>query len=113
MTFVQQEPLSRIPATSAVELQSALHKFSLWLSSTEVVQSSRLVQLTMQQLHAQIHHSALERLAQAYRLICEEVKKPENRYEAGATLLGSERPFGQVHLLWQIFGLPGERDDMS
>ncbi|TFY57091.1 hypothetical protein EVJ58_g7236 [Rhodofomes roseus] len=31
--------------------------------------------------------------------------RPENRYEAAATLLGSERPFGQVHLLWQIFGL--------
>ena len=38
-------------------------------------------------------------------MICEEVKKPENKYEAASTLLGSERPFGQVHLLWQIFGL--------
>ena len=38
-------------------------------------------------------------------MICEEVKKPENMYEAASTLLGSERPFGQVHLLWQIFGL--------
>jgi len=41
-------------------------------------------------------------------MICAEVKKPENKYEAGATLLGSERPFGQVHLLWKIFGLEGE-----
>ena len=23
----------------------------------------------------------------------------------GSSLLGSERPFGQVHLLWQILGL--------
>jgi hypothetical protein len=43
-------------------------------------------------------------------MICEEVKKPENMYEAASTLLGSERPFGQVHLLWQIFGL--EEDEI-
>jgi conserved oligomeric Golgi complex subunit 6 len=41
-------------------------------------------------------------------MICEKVKKPENKYEAASTLLGSERPFGQVHLLWQIFGLEEE-----
>ena len=41
-------------------------------------------------------------------MICEEVKKPGNKYEAASTLLGSERPFGQVHLLWQIFGLEEE-----
>jgi hypothetical protein len=39
------------------------------------------------------------------------VRKPENRYEAASMLLGSERPFGQVHLLWQIFGL--EEDGSS
>lgn len=56
-----------------------------------------------------IHHAALERMAKAYKDICEEVRKGENKYEAASTLLGSERPFGQVHLLWQIFGLE-ERD---
>jgi len=50
----------------------------------------------------------LAQVAKAYRMICEEVKKPENKYEAAATLLGSERPFGQVHLLWKIFGLEEE-----
>ena len=108
----QQEPLSRIPVTSAGELSSALHRFSVWLSRTEVVQSPRLAQLTLQRLHTQIHHAALKRLAQAYQRICEEVKRPENRYEAGSTLLGSERPFGQIHLLWQIFGLHGEKDTL-
>lgn len=58
-----------------------------------------------------IHHAALARLAKTYRTICEEVKKPQNRYEAAATLLGSERPFGQVHLLWQVFGLTEEDDE--
>ena len=41
-------------------------------------------------------------------MICEKVKKPENKHEAASTLLRSERPFGQVHLLWQIFGLDEE-----
>jgi len=62
-------------------------------------------------MHAQIHRDALARLAKTYGMICEEVKRPENRYEAAATLLGSERPFGQVHLVWQIFGLEEEEDD--
>jgi hypothetical protein len=74
------------------------------------VHSPRLAQLIVQKLHSQIHQEALARLAKAYRMICAEVKRPENRYEAGATLLGSERPFGQVHLLWKIFGLEGEEN---
>ncbi|KAF5378347.1 hypothetical protein D9615_008765 [Tricholomella constricta] len=99
------EPLSRIPSTQPAELQLALRNFSLWLSSPDVVQSPRLSHLTVQRLHTQIHHAALGRMAAAYRLICEEVKKVENKYEAASTLLGSERPFGQMHLLRQIFGL--------
>ena len=52
-----------------------------------------------------IHQKALEQLVKTYKWFCDEVKKPENKYEAAATLLGSERPFGQVHLLYQIFGI--------
>ncbi|KAF8967344.1 oligomeric complex COG6-domain-containing protein [Flammula alnicola] len=104
------EPLSRIPSTQPADLQRALQHFSMWLSGLEVVHSPRLEQLTVQKLHTQIHQDALARLAKTYRLICEEVKKPANRYEAASTLLGSERPFGQVHLLWQIFGLE-EKDE--
>lgn len=107
---IPQEPLSHIPSTQPSELQAALRNFSLWLSGPEVVQSHRLSQLTAQRLHTHIHHAALERVARAYQKICEEVRRPENRYEAAATLLGSERPFGQVHLLWQIFGLDEERE---
>ncbi|KAF8889933.1 oligomeric Golgi complex subunit 6 [Infundibulicybe gibba] len=102
------EPLSRIPNTQASDLQASLRNFSLWLSGPEVVQSPRLSHLSMQRLHHDIHHAALARLARSYQVICDEVKKAENRYEAGATLLGTERPFGQIHLLWQIFGLDGE-----
>lgn len=73
-----------------------------------MVESPRLAQLTLQSLVTRVHQAALQRLAEAYQRICEEVRLPENRYEAAATLLGSERPFGQVHLLWQIFGLEDE-----
>ncbi|PPQ75479.1 hypothetical protein CVT24_013413 [Panaeolus cyanescens] len=99
------EPLARIPSTQPQQLQYALRQFSTWLSGLEVVHSPRLAQLTVQKLHSRIHQQALARLAKTYRLICEEVRKKENKYEAGETLLGGERPFGQVHLLWQIFGL--------
>ena len=74
-----------------------------------MVHSARLSSLTVQSLHARVHQAALERVAQAYEGICEEVKKAENKYEAAATLLGSERPFGQERLLWQIFGLEDGR----
>lgn len=36
------------------------------------------------------------------------MRRAENRYEAGAVLLGGERPFGQVGLLWQILGVEEE-----
>ncbi|KAJ7102334.1 oligomeric complex COG6 [Mycena belliarum] len=107
MNRVESEPLSRNPATLPSQLQSALHNFSIWLSGLEVVQSPRLARLTAQRLHIKIHQTALERMARSYQLVCEQVKKPENKYEAASTLLGSERPFGQINLLWQIFGLDG------
>ncbi|KAF7966770.1 hypothetical protein HWV62_37065 [Athelia sp. TMB] len=107
----KMEPLSRMDATQPQQLLSALHTFSLWLSGLEVVQSPRLVRLTHPRLHSQIHHVALTRLAKTYERLCDEVKKPENKYEAASTLLGSERPFGQIHLLWQIFGMQDEEED--
>ena len=58
-----------------------------------------------QRLHQEVHLTALQRLCNAYGIICSEVKKPGNKYEAANLLLGSERPFGQVSLLEQIFGL--------
>ncbi|KIY47000.1 oligomeric complex COG6 [Fistulina hepatica ATCC 64428] len=102
------EPLSHVPSMQPAELQRALHTFSTWLSGVGVVESPRLGHLVVQKLNQDIHRAALERMARAYKLICEEVRKPANRYEAAATLLGSERPFGQIHLLWQIFGLEGD-----
>lgn len=55
-----------------------------------------------------IHRGSLRRLVRAYERLCAEVRNPRARYEAGSVLLGRERPFGQVALLWQIFGLEEE-----
>ncbi|KAI9065410.1 oligomeric complex COG6 [Trametes sanguinea] len=103
----QNGPLSHVPAGEPAALQAALRRFSDWLSGAEVVQSRRLGLLTVQSVATRVQQAALERVAETYERICEEVKRPENKYEAAATLLGSERPFGQVRLLWQIFGLEG------
>ena len=100
-----KEPLSRLPNASTPRLQAALHKFSLWLTGMTVDRSPRLAQLTVQSLAARIHQAALERMINKYRWFCEEVRKNENKYEEAATILGSERQFGQVHLIWQIFGI--------
>lgn len=101
----QQGPLSHVPSAQPHELQAALRQFSAWLSALDIIHSPRLSRLTVPRLEAQVHHAALERVAQAYQHLAEAVRKPDNKYEASSTLLGSERPFGQVHLLRQIFGL--------
>lgn len=54
---------------------------------------------------------SLARVTKAYAQLCEEVRKPENRYEAASTLLGMERPFGQAGVLWAIFGLEEESEE--
>ncbi|KAF7799585.1 hypothetical protein EIP86_010822 [Pleurotus ostreatoroseus] len=105
------EPLSHLPAASTPRLQAALHKFSVWLTSNTVDHPPRLAQLSVQGLAARIHRAALARLVHTYRWFCAEVRRPENKYEAAATVLGGERPFGQVHLLWQIFGIEEEEEE--
>ncbi|TFK19198.1 COG6-domain-containing protein [Coprinopsis marcescibilis] len=99
------EPLSRHPATEPPALLAALHTFSLFLNSPTIVHSPRLANLTHLSLASTIHRAALGRVAKAYGVVCSEVMKEGNRYEAAATLLGSERPFGRVYLVRQIFGM--------
>ncbi|KAI6164060.1 oligomeric complex COG6 [Pisolithus thermaeus] len=103
-------PLSRLPATEPAALQLALSKFSLWLSTPDTVSSPRLAPLSSAAIAGRVHRAALRRLVRAYGSLCEEVKSGKARYEAGSVLLGRERPFGQVGLLWQIFGLVEEGD---
>lgn len=106
-----QDPFSHL--LPAPQLQATLARFSLWLSSPEVVHSPRLSALSSPSLHSTIHHVALVRVAKAYAKLCEEVRKPDNRYEAASTLLGIERPFGQVGVLWAIFGLEEEDEESA
>ncbi|KIM58544.1 hypothetical protein SCLCIDRAFT_127928 [Scleroderma citrinum Foug A] len=101
-------PLSRLPATEPSALQASLTKFSLWLSTPDPVSSPRLSPLSSAVIAGCIHRGSLRRLVRAYERLCAEVRNPRARYEAGSVLLGRERPFGQVALLWQIFGLEEE-----
>ncbi|KAF8447250.1 oligomeric Golgi complex subunit 6 [Boletus edulis BED1] len=103
-------PLSRLPATEPEALAKALSKFSLWLSTPDVISSPRLFPLSSSLLAGQVHHGALRRLVHAYSALCEEVRAESARgkYVAGSVVLGRERPFGQVELLRQIVGLEDE-----
>ena len=89
------------------DLQRTLHNFSMWLSNSKVVRSPRLSHLSVQKIHERVHQEVLRRVAKAYESLCKQIRKTENRYEAASTLLGSERPFGRVDLLYQIFCLEG------
>ncbi|KAH0826947.1 oligomeric complex COG6 [Lanmaoa asiatica] len=104
-------PLSRLPATEPEALAKALGKFSLWLSTPDVISSPRLSPLFSSLLTGHVHRGALRRLVCAYSALCEEVRAESARgkYVAGSVVLGRERPFGQVELLRQVFGL--EEDD--
>jgi hypothetical protein len=104
------KPLSHLPPTSPSALLSSLQTFSSWLSTPTLLHSPRLSHLTLQKLHDQIHREALKRIVKAYEKIYEEVGKEGNRYEAGMTLVGSERPLRRVYLLRRVFGLKEESE---
>ena len=87
------------------QLSAALRAFADWLSSPDVVHSSRLSPLLDQRLADRVHHAALRKVASTYDRICQEVRKPENKYEAANTILGNQRPFGSLTTLRQVFGV--------
>ena len=66
--------------------------------------------LTAPALHARVHRAAQRRLGNGYAALCARVRDPRSRYEAAATLLGAERPFGSIEVLWQIFGIDDSED---
>lgn len=108
--FIQraQEPLSLVPACTPAALRGALTAFAYWLASLDAVHAPRLAALTAPFLHARVHRAVQRRLGRAYAALCARVRDPRSRYEAAATLLGAERPFGSVAALWQIFGIEEE-----
>ncbi|KAI9455965.1 hypothetical protein HD554DRAFT_2146627 [Boletus coccyginus] len=89
-----QTTLSRLPAAEPEALTPALGKFSLWLSTPDVISSP-------------LHRGTSRRLVQAYSALYEGVRAESvrGRYVAGSMVSGRERPFGEVELLRQIFGL--------
>ena len=105
-----QEPLARVPACTPPTLRSALTSFAHWLASLDAVHAPRLAALTAPALHARVHRAAQRRLGNAYSALCGRVREPRSRYEAVATLLGAERPFGRIEVLWQIFGIDDSED---
>ncbi|KZT59179.1 oligomeric complex COG6 [Calocera cornea HHB12733] len=93
-------PLSHLPPASPAALSTALTAFSQFLASPLLSPA-----LLPAQISLIIHQRTLERVELGYARICEEVRKPENRYEAAETVLGGRRPWGDRRVLRQIFGL--------
>jgi hypothetical protein len=106
-----QEPLAYVPACAPPALRGALSSFAHWLASLDAVHAARLAALTAPALHARVHRAAQRRLGHVYAALCARVHDPKSRYEAAATLLGAERPFGSVAALWQIFGIDEEDEE--
>ncbi|KAI0263475.1 oligomeric Golgi complex subunit 6 [Gloeopeniophorella convolvens] len=105
------EPLAYVPACAPPALRTALSAFAAWLASLDAVHAPRLSALSAPALPARVHRAAQRRLARAYAALCARVRDPRARYEAAATLLGAERPFGSVGALWQIFGLEEDENE--
>ncbi|KAG8913144.1 Golgi transport complex subunit 6 [Tulasnella sp. 417] len=101
-------PLSRLPSASSQALTAALTQFDSFLSTLDPSSSPRLSLLSVPRLASSIHTDALHQIGRVYGRICDEVKKPENKYEFAGTLLGSRRPFGDMRVLWQILGVDVE-----
>ncbi|KAF8470455.1 oligomeric complex COG6 [Russula ochroleuca] len=101
----EDEPLAHVPACDPSTLRSTLASFAHWLTSLDAVHAPRLAALTAPALHARVHRAAQRRLGHVYAALCARVREPRSRYEAAATLLGAERPFGSVTTLWHILGI--------
>ncbi|EJU04626.1 oligomeric complex COG6 [Dacryopinax primogenitus] len=98
-------PLSHLPASSPAALSTALTAFSQFLASPLLSPP-----LLPAQISLIIHQRTLERVEQGYARICDQVRKPENRYEAAETVLGGRRPWGDRRVLRQIFGLAASEE---
>ncbi|KAG8983873.1 Golgi transport complex subunit 6, partial [Tulasnella sp. 427] len=101
-------PLSRLPSASSQALTAALTQFDSFLSTLDPSSSPRLALLSVPRLASSIHIDALHHIGRVYGRICDQVRKPENKYEFAGTLLGSRRPFGDMRVLWQILGVDVE-----
>ncbi|GJJ08446.1 hypothetical protein Clacol_002664 [Clathrus columnatus] len=92
-------------ATTTQEVTAALRAFDSFLSKLDVISSPRLELLAVPRLATLIHRTALKELGDYYGSLCAMIKDPKNKYEFASTLLGSQRPFGQMDVLWQVMGV--------
>ncbi|KZW02874.1 oligomeric complex COG6 [Exidia glandulosa HHB12029] len=98
-------PLSHEPAASSAAVTSALKAFDTFLSTLDVQSSPRLALLSVPSVGSRIHRGALARIARDYGRVCDAVRDARNKYEFASTLLGSQRPFGQMGVLSQVLGI--------
>ncbi|KAH7102798.1 oligomeric complex COG6 [Auriculariales sp. MPI-PUGE-AT-0066] len=96
------EPLAHNVAASPQNLTTALRAFDRFLGTLDVASSPLLALLSVGHV---VHRGALAHVAQAYERLCEAVRDTNNRYEFASTLLGGQRPFGQMGVLWQVLGI--------
>ncbi|KAH7102756.1 oligomeric complex COG6 [Auriculariales sp. MPI-PUGE-AT-0066] len=99
------EPLAHNVSASPQNLTTALRAFDRFLSTLDVASSPLLALLSVGHVALRVHRGALARVAQAYERLCEAVRDSNNRYEFASTLLGGQRPFGQMGVLWQVLGI--------
>ncbi|KAF8753532.1 Oligomeric complex COG6 [Rhizoctonia solani] len=86
-----EEPLSRLPGASGLELTAVLTSFDAFLSILDPISSPRLglLRAPNPRIATRIHQDALERVGRVYLRVVEEVRAPKNKYEAPQSLLGS------------------------
>jgi hypothetical protein len=92
-------------------LTAALTTFSSFLTTVDPASSPRLALLTETRLAAHIHHSALQRIAEAYGEVCEHVLDPAEGYEFRETLLRRGRE--EVEVALGVFGEGLAVDEIS
>ena len=105
------DPLSHVPSASPQSITTALRSFDRFLSTLDVATSPRLALLSVGHVAQRVHRGALARVARDYGSVCDAVREPKNRYEFASTLLGGQRPFGQMGVLWQVWGI--EQDEVE
>ncbi|KAH8921221.1 oligomeric complex COG6 [Atractiella rhizophila] len=80
-------PLSLTEEASPKALQQAVKTFDNFLSTVDTLSSSRLGLLFSRKIASSIHHSALERVVQAYARTHAAVMQPQNKYEFRSTVM--------------------------
>lgn len=93
-----ETPLSRLPAADSKALTAALTTFSSFLGSIDPASHPRLALLQDPRLAYYIHHTALEKISEAYTELADLVLDAKEGYEFRETLLRRGKDEVQVAL---------------